>query len=99
MREAILTSEVIRMNSADHEKRNQLSRRALLKGTAGAALGAAAAALTGALGGRAQVTGLEPDGAVPPFRLALGAMTDLDRKQYIHNMEIVSHLPGATIEG
>jgi hypothetical protein len=87
------------MNSPDHEKRNELSRRALLKGTAGAALGAAAAALTGALGGRAQVTGLEPDGAVPPFRLALGAMTDLDRKQYIHNMEIVSHLSGATIEG
>ena len=26
-------------------------------------------------------------------------MTDLDRNQYIHNMEIVSHLPGATIEG
>ena len=50
MREAILTSEVIRMNSPDHEKRNKFSRRALLKGTAGAALGAAAAALTGALG-------------------------------------------------
>src|SRR5580658_8670912 len=88
--ETIPTSEVIRMNSPDNEKRNQRRRRALLKGTAGAALGAAAAALTGALGGRAQVSGLEPEGAVPPFRLPLGAMTELDRKQYIHNMDIVS---------
>ncbi|MGH9647155.1 MAG: hypothetical protein ACRD4E_10095, partial [Bryobacteraceae bacterium] len=75
------------MKSSDTAKRGKLSRRSLLKRTAGVALGAAAAGLTGALAARAQVSGLIPGGAVPPNRLPLGALDYLDRKQYIHNME------------
>lgn len=29
-----------------------------------------------------------------PLRLPMGALTSLDRKEYIHNMEILAHLPG-----
>ena len=35
----------------------------------------------------------------PEIPLPLGSLTYLDKKQYIHNMEIISHLPGATISG
>ena len=87
------------MKSYDTEKHGKMDRRSLLKKTADAALGVAAAGLTGALGARAQVSGLTPDGAIPPFRLPLGSLDYLDRKQYIHNMDIISHLPGASIAG
>lgn len=43
----------------------------------------------------AQVTGSTPGGGTVPFRLAMGALTYLDRKDYIHNMEIHAFLPGA----
>src|SRR5271166_3261299 len=79
------------MKNSDSGNRGDLSRRSLL--------GAAAAGVAGAIGARAQVTGLTPDGGTPPFRLALGALDYLDRKQYIHNMEIHAHLPGSTIAG
>jgi hypothetical protein len=75
----------------DSRTPEQMTRRSLL--------GAAGAGLAGALGARAQVTGLVPDGGTPPFRLALGALDYLDRKQYIHNMEIVAEVPGSTISG
>ena len=87
------------MKSSDAGKHGKFSRRSLLKNTAGAALGAAAASLAGVLGASGQVTGLTPDGGVPPLRMPLGALDYLDRKQYIHNMEIVSHLSGAGIAG
>ena len=76
-----------------------LSRRKLLKKTAGAVLGAAAAGLTGALNARAQVQGLYTSNTPPELPLPLGALTYLDQKQYIHNMEIISHLPGSTVSG
>src|SRR5579863_8530613 len=68
----------------------RLTRRSLL--------GAAAAGLAGSIA-RAQVTGLEPGGGTPPFPLALGALDFLDRKQYLHNMEIHATIPGSTISG
>jgi hypothetical protein len=76
-----------------------ISRRALLKNAAGAALAAAGAGLSGVLDASAQVTGLTPGGGKVPFRLPPGALHDLDRKQYIHNMEIHAHLPGASVAG
>jgi hypothetical protein len=72
-----------------------LSRRSLLKKTAGAVLGAAGAGLCGAVGARAQVQGTMAEGGTLPFRLPMGSMDHLDRNQYIHNMEIHSHLPDA----
>jgi hypothetical protein len=76
-----------------------LSRRALLKGTAGAIVAATGARLAGAIGTRAQVEGLEPGPEVPSFRLPMASLTYLDQKQYIHNMEILGHLSGSTISG
>jgi hypothetical protein len=73
----------------------KLTRRALLKG----AVTAAAATAGAAIAAQAQKTGLVPEGGVPPLRLPLGALDHLDRKQYIHNMEIVAHLSGSTISG
>lgn len=70
-----------------------ISRRALLKGTASAALAAAA----GAVGLNAQSSGLTKEGAVIPFRKPLGALDYLDPKQYIKNMEIISFLPDVAI--
>ncbi len=81
------------------EKGKGLSRRSLLKNTAGAMLGAAAAGLTGAIAARAQVQGLYTYNAPPEFPLPMASLTYLDQKQYIHNMEIVAHLPGSTISG
>jgi hypothetical protein len=80
-------------------EREGLSRRELLKGTAGAILAAAGASLVGALDGRAQNAGLYISNLPPELPLPLGALNYLDRKQYIHNMEIVSHLSGSTISG
>src|SRR5512145_2505405 len=70
-----------------------MSRRALLKGTASAALAAA----TGIAGLKAQSSGLTKEGAVIPFRKPLGALDYLDQKQYIKNMEIISFLPDVAI--
>jgi hypothetical protein len=81
------------------EKKATLSRRDLFKTAAGAAVAAAGGSLLGAAGARAQVTGLKPGGGTPPFPLPMGALTYLDRKQYIHNMEIVSHLSGHATAG
>ena len=59
------------------EEPQGISRRALLKGAASATLAAAA----GAVGLKAQVTGLMPGGGTVPFRLPLGSLTYLDRKE------------------
>src|SRR5579864_7741250 len=73
-------------------KHSDVSRRFLLKSTAGAMFGAA-------VGARGQVTGLLPNSGSPNFPLALGARTSLDRKQYAHNMEVIAHIPGSTLAG
>jgi hypothetical protein len=79
------------------EQGRGISRRSLLKG---AAFAAASAGLADAIRAHAQVTGLEPGPEMPPFfRLPMGSLNYLDRKQYIHNMEIISHLSGSTISG
>jgi hypothetical protein len=75
------------------------SRRSLLKSVVGAAVGAAAAGFVGATNSRAQVQGLYTSNTPPEIPLPLGSLTFLDKKQYIHNMEIISHLPGAGISG
>ena len=80
-------------------ERGGISRRSLLKSTAGAVVGAAAASLTGAIGAHAQVGGLYVYNAPPELPLPMGALTYLDQKQYIHNMEVVAHLSGASISG
>jgi hypothetical protein len=67
-----------------------ISRRALLTGAAGVAIGTLAHAVSAS----AQVTGLTPGGGTVPFRLPLGALPTLDPNQYTHNMEIHAHLPG-----
>lgn len=72
-----------------------ISRRALLKGTASAAL----AGIAGVASARAQYTGIIPGGGTTPFRLPLGALNYLDRNQYISNMKIVSHLPEHSTAG
>src|SRR5579883_1855725 len=76
-----------------------LSRRSLLKGLAGAAVGASVASLTGVKPALAQVGGLYTTNEPPEIPLPLGSLTYLDRKQYIHNMEIQAHLSGSTISG
>src|ERR1700736_3867732 len=76
-----------------------LSRRSLLKSAVGAAVGATATGFVGTIGTRAQVQGLYTSNAPPELPLPLGSLTYLDQKQYIHNMEIVAHLPGSTISG
>jgi hypothetical protein len=83
-------------SAARHER---LSRRDLLKSTAGAMLAAASAGLSGAIGAGAQVSGLYTSNQPPELPLPMGSLTYLDQKQYIHNMEIVSHLSGSTISG
>src|SRR5579864_4106549 len=90
-------SEPLAKNRKQSEETKGLSRRSLLKNAAGAALGAAAMGLTGVRGMRAQVSGLYTANEPPEIPLAMGALTYLDRKQYIHNMEIHAHLPGTTI--
>ena len=79
------------MRDLNPKTKQEFSRRSLL--------GMAGAGLAASVGARAQVSGLTPDGGTPPFRLALGALNYLDRKQYIHNMEIVAHMPGSNISG
>lgn len=72
-----------------------VSRRGLLKGAAGVALGTVA----GAVRARAQVTGVMPGGGTVPFRLPMGAIPYLDPKQYAHNMEVHAFLPGPQVAG
>src|ERR1700756_2349649 len=79
--------------SNDKEEKQGLSRRALLKNAAGAVIAASGAVIGSAIGARAQVQGSMAGGGAVPLRLPLGSMNYLDRNQYIHNMEIHSHLP------
>jgi len=73
-------------------------RRALLK--VGAAAGAAAVAgLAGVRSAHAQLAGLPPGVGTPPFHRPPGSLDYLDRNQYIHNMEIVTHLEGPSTAG
>ncbi len=82
--------------SGQDEERRGVSRRTLLKGVGAAAVAAAGAGVA-SVGLGAQKTGLMPGGGKVPFKLPLGAMDSLDRNQYLHNMEIVSHTPGVRI--
>src|ERR1700722_3939727 len=81
------------------ETNKSFSRRSLLKSAAGAAVGAAAAGLVSSVGTRAQVQGLYTTDTSPKIALPMGSLTFIDKKQYIHNMEIISHINGATISG
>ena len=92
-------SEFLTNKRKQAEETKGLSRRSLLKNAAGAALGAAAMGLTGVRGMRGQVSGLYTTNEPPEIPLPMGSLTYLDRKQYIHNMEIHAHLPGTTITG
>src|SRR5713226_9772492 len=80
-------------------KRSGLSRRELIKSAGGAMLTAAGASLIGAIAARAQNAGLYTSNLPPELPLPMGSLTYLDQKQYIHNMEIISHLSGSTISG
>ena len=82
-------------SSKSSTKQGGISRRAVLKGTAGAAI----AGLTGIRGARAQVEGVMPGGGTIPFRLPMGSLDYLDPRQYIHNMEIHAHVSGRTVDG
>lgn len=89
-------SESFKPNSRDFsDTPSGVSRRALLKGTAGAAI----AGLAGTMGAQAQVTGVMPGGGTIPFRLPAGSLDYLDPNQYIHNMEIHTHVSGRTVDG
>jgi len=81
-------SSVEPSDGAEHS-RDGVSRRQVLAGAAGAVAG-----LAGSMSAQAQYTGIMPGGLGVPFRLPLGAMHYLDRHEYIHNMEIISHLEG-----
>ena len=70
-----------------------VSRRQVLAGSASVAL----VGLAGAMGARAQYTGIMEGGGGVPFRLPMGALNYLDRDQYIHNMEIISFTEGAAM--
>jgi len=70
-----------------------LNRRSALK----AAAGLSVAGLT--TRANAQVTGTVEGGGTVPLRLPLGALDYLDRNQYISNMEIIAHIPGAAVSG
>lgn len=87
-------------NPVDTTRRDAgLSRRVLLKNAAGAVLAAAGASLTSAFDAHGQVQGSMSGGGAVPLRLPMGAMEYLDRKEYIHNMEIHAHLSGVTASG
>ena len=87
--------------ASEKSEESGLTRRSLLKSAAGVALGAAAASVIGAKELRAQFSGLYTTNEPPQIPLPMGALTYLDRKQYIHNMEIQRpssgrhHLPAA----
>ncbi len=78
-------SKSLNQNAQDEQhSRNGISRRDILKGTAGAAIAGLSASAT------AQYSGLMEGGLGLPFRLPMGALNYLDRNQYIHNMESMS---------
>src|ERR1700676_1906203 len=79
--------------------REGFSRRSLLKSAVGAAVGATAAGFVGSSSTRAQVQGLYTTNTAPEIPLPLGSLNYIDKKQYINNMEIISHIPGASISG
>ena len=94
----------------ESETKGGMSRRTLLKSTAsavalktllqgvgGAALATAGASLIAPEEAHAQETGLMPGGGTVPFRMPMGALNYLDRKEYIHNMKIISYLTGALL--
>ncbi|MEW5984586.1 MAG: hypothetical protein AB1806_19720 [Acidobacteriota bacterium] len=76
---------------SDHPRK--ISRRTVLAG----ALAAAGAGVAGAISVAGQVTGVRPGGGTIPYRLPKGALTYLDRNEYIHNMEIISFTPGVSV--
>jgi hypothetical protein len=93
-------SDARNSNTRDSAKEpSTLSRRDLLKNSATALMAAAAGGLAGTLGLRGQSSGLYTSSLPPELPLPMGSLMYLDRKQYIHNMEIVSHLSGSTISG
>jgi len=99
-------SDIRKPAAASEEKADELdrggqglSRRTLLKSAVGAAVSGAAASLAGTIKARAQVQGLYTSNLPPEIPLPAGALTYLDKKQYIHNMEIISHISGPTISG
>ena len=73
-------------------RNGKLTRRSMLKTAAGFVVGAAASGLS-ALHAKGQTEGIMPDGGTIPYRLPMGALNYLDRKQYIHNMDIHAHFP------
>src|SRR5665213_3769002 len=87
--------------NADHVEgtRKGFSRRSLLKSAASAAVGAAAVGFAGSIRTPAQVQGLYTTNTAPEIPLPLGSLTYIDKKQYIHNMEIISHISGASVSG
>src|SRR5260370_30698881 len=100
MRKVLKESVSFKSNAVESSTESGgLTRRSLLKNTAVAIVGAAAAGLTGAIGARAQVQGLYTYNAPPEFPLPSRSLTYLDQKQYIHNMEIAAHFPGSSISG
>ena len=82
-----------------NQEERGLTRRSLLKSAAGVALGAAAASVIGAKELRAHLSRALYRNEPPQIPLPMGALNYLDRKQYIHNMEIQAHLPGVTVTG
>jgi hypothetical protein len=75
-----------------------LTRRALLRQATGAIVGAAGAGA--GLGRWASAQALRvQDGGTVPLKMPLGVLDFLDRKQYIKNMDIVSHVSGLSISG
>lgn len=80
------------------EQSSTASERLSRRGFIGAAAGVTATAL-GLGGADAQVWGTSREGGTVPLRMPAGALDYLDRKSYIHNMEVHAHLPGATIVG
>ncbi len=79
------------------DERARPSRRTVLKHAAGAMVAAAGAAVARAVS--AQVQGTTSGGGAVPLRLPACAVDSLDRKQYVHNMEIHAHVPGVGVAG
>lgn len=91
-----------------NEANRGVDRRSLMKGTAVAVGGAlAASALPGGVAYAApgDVPGSDVDlvagtgGGAVPLRPTGGLLHSLDRNQYLHNMEIISHISGVSMSG
>jgi hypothetical protein len=74
----------------DRTPRQGLSRRSLLRGAVSVVAAAAGGSMANAAS--AQVQGTTPGGGTVPLRPPMGMLDVLDRKQYIHNMEIHAQL-------